>query len=165
MNCSERGEIGLLHPRSRTATVLSRLGSTLRHRDAGPRPLTRRSAVGAPKTKQTGARHAAHAAVVVANEAVAQAPGGAGGRLRAQPVAAADDIRRRRRGVVGQQHGRAGDEAAGAQPQGEPVRWQRARRPHRRDPLVDHQHVPPARDRPAAIHHAVAGESADGAAE
>ena len=81
VNCSERGEIGLLHPRSRTATVLSRLGSTLRHRDAGPRPLTRRSAAGATKTKQTGARHAACAAVVVANEAVAQAPGGAGGRL------------------------------------------------------------------------------------
>ena len=37
--------------------------------------------------------------------------------------------------------------------------------PHRRDPLVDHQHVPEARDRPSALHHAAAGESADGAAE
>ncbi len=43
-------------------------------------------------------------------------------------------------------------------PQELPVRRQRARRAHRRHPLFHHQHLPAARDRPAALSHAASGQ-------
>jgi transposase len=80
-------------------------------------------------------------------------------QLHAQPVARVDHLRRRRRRPHRQQHQRTRDETRGAQPQKQPLRRQRPRRPHRRHPQQLHQHLPPPCHRPATLLHPATEQS------